>query len=227
MNYLFAGASSAIAKSCAQLLQNKGHVVTGFSRGNPDFSYDRFFEVESYRTENLPELVEPVDGIVYFPGSINLKPFHRITRDELLNEFEINVVGATEVIKKYLPLLKQSPNASIVLISSVAATAGMPFHASVSISKAGIEGLTRALAAELAPAVRVNCVAPSLVNTPLAERFLNTAEKELASKNRNPLKKVGKPEDIASMISYLLSEDAGWISGQTFSVDGGMNNLRV
>ncbi len=227
MNYLFAGASSAIAKSCAQLLQNKGHVVTGFSRGNPDFSYDRFFEVESYRTENLPELDGTVDGIVYFPGSINLKPFHRITRDELLNEFEINVVGATEVIKKYLPLLKQSPNASIVLISSVAATAGMPFHASVSISKAGIEGLTRALAAELAPAVRVNCVAPSLVNTPLAERFLNTADKELASKNRNPLKKVGKPEDIASMISYLLSEDAGWISGQTFSVDGGMNNLRV
>lgn len=227
MNYLFAGASSAIAKSCAQLLQNKGHVVTGFSRGNPDFSYDRFFEVESYRTENLPELDGPVDGIVYFPGSINLKPFHRITRDELLNEFEINVVGATEVIKKYLPLLKQSPNASIVLISSVAATAGMPFHASVSISKAGIEGLTRALAAELAPAVRVNCVAPSLVSTPLAERFLSTAEKELASKNRNPLKKVGKPEDIAAMISYLLSEDAGWISGQTFPVDGGMNNLRV
>lgn len=227
MNYLFAGASSAIAKSCAQLLQNKGHVVTGFSRANPDFSYDRFFEVESYRTENLPELDGPVDGIVYFPGSINLKPFHRITRDELLNEFEINVVGATEVIKKYLPLLKQSPNASIVLISSVAATAGMPFHTSVSISKAGIEGLTRALAAELAPVVRVNCVAPSLVNTPLAERFLNTTEKELASKNRNPLKKVGKPEDIAAMISYLLSEDAGWISGQTFSVDGGMNNLRV
>lgn len=227
MNYLFAGASSAIAKSCAQLLQNKGHVVTGFSRGNPDFLYDRFFEVESYRTENLPELDGTVDGIVYFPGSINLKPFHRITRDELLNEFEINVVGATEIIKKYLPLLKQSPNASIVLISSVAATAGMPFHTSVSISKAGIEGLTRALAAELAPAVRVNCVAPSLVSTPLAERFLNTAEKELASKNRNPLKKVGKPEDIAAMISYLLSEDAGWISGQTFSVDGGMNNLRV
>ncbi|MGV3597370.1 MAG: SDR family NAD(P)-dependent oxidoreductase [Bacteroidota bacterium] len=227
MNYLFAGASSAIAKSCAQLLQNKGHVVTGFSRGNSDYSYDRFFEVETYRIENLPEIDGTVDGIVYFPGSINLKPFHRITRDELLNEFEINVVGATEVIKKYLPLLKQSPNASIVLISSVAATAGMPFHASVSISKAGIEGLTRALAAELAPAVRVNCVAPSLVNTPLAERFLNTAEKEFASKNRNPLKKVGKPEDIASMISYLLSEDAGWISGQTFSVDGGMNNLRV
>jgi NAD(P)-dependent dehydrogenase (short-subunit alcohol dehydrogenase family) len=130
-------------------------------------------------------------------------------------------------IQKYLPNLKTSPNASIVLISSVAANTGMPFHSSIAMAKAAIEGLTKSLAAELAPAIRVNCIAPSLTNTSLGEKFLNTPEKIEASQKRNPLKKIGEPIDLANAIEFLLSEKSNWITGQVIAVDGGMNTLKL
>lgn len=225
--YLFAGASSLIAIKTAEILQDQGHRVIGISTKEKTHNYDDFFKVENYESVNLPALSDTIDGLTYFPGSINLKPFHRLTTQEFKNDYEINSLGAVNCIQTYLPNLKKSTQASIVLISSVAAQTGMPFHASISMAKGAIEGLTKALAAEFAPIIRVNAVAPSLTSTPLADRFINTPEKLEASEKRNPLKKVGKPEELAEVISFLLSQKSAWITGQILAVDGGMGTLKL
>ena len=225
--YLLAGASSVIAIETAKKLQLVGYSVTGFSTKEQLFSYDYFHTIPAYTEDAFPKIDGPVNGLVYFPGTINLKPFHRISEADFLSDFQINCLGAVTFIKSYLPNLKLAPNASVVLISSVAAQTGMPFHASVSMAKSAIEGLTRSLAAELAPGIRVNCIAPSLTATPLSEKLINTAERLEALKNRNPLKKIGSPTELASVITFLLSPEASWITGQVIAVDGGMGALRL
>lgn len=224
---LFAGASSAIAISAKTILQNEFYDVIGLSTKGEISDYDSSFSVTDYSAESLPQLEASLDGIVYYPGTINLKPFNRYKEEEFINDFRINALGAVNVIQKYLPNLKQSSNASIVLISSVAVGIGMPFHSSIAMAKGAIEGLTRSLASEFAPSVRVNAIAPSLVDTPLSAKFLTNDEKIEAMQKRNPMQKVGQPEDIANMISFLLSEKSSWVTGQIFSVDGGMGNLKV
>jgi 3-oxoacyl-[acyl-carrier protein] reductase len=225
--YLFAGASSAIAEACAKNLQKKGHHLIGLSTKDATTIYDEFHTVESYQTGNFPSIERTIDGLVYFPGTINLKPFNRITEADLLNDFQINNLGAVAFIQSYLKNIKMSQSASVVLMSSVAGSVGLPFHASIAMAKGGIESFTRALAAELAPSIRVNCVAPSLTNTPLGEKLLNTPEKMELMKKRNPLQKVGSPEEVGNVISFLLSEESAWISGQILAVDGGMNSLKI
>ena len=125
-----------------------------------------------------------------------------------------------------LPRLKKSGNASIVLFSTVAVQSGLPFHTQVAASKGALEGLTKALAAELAPTIRVNCIAPSLTDTPLAASLLNTEQKKEAIALRHPLKRIGTAGDIANMASFLLSPKASWITGQILHVDGGMSSLK-
>jgi 3-oxoacyl-[acyl-carrier protein] reductase len=225
--YLFAGASSLIAKKTAEILQSRGYRVIGLSTKEQSYEYDFFFRVKSYEAINLPVIPEMLEGLVYFPGTINLKPFHRFTIQEFKNDYDINTLGALNCIQTYLPNLKESPLASIVLISSVAVKTGMPFHSSIAMAKGAIEGLTKALAAELAPFIRVNAISPSLTNTPLAQRFTNTPDKFDASEKRNPLKKVGKPEELAEAISFLLGQKASWITGQILAVDGGMGTLKL
>lgn len=229
--YLIIGASSGIGKQLAHQLSEAGHKVYGTYNTHkiedvPDKTIYRYYNVldESIEPDFLPE---KLDGLVYCPGSINLKPFARIKPEEFLSDYQLQVLGAIKVIQQILPKLKAAENPAIVMFSTVAVQAGFNFHSQVSASKGAIEGLTRALAAEFAPRIRVNCIAPSLTDTPLAASLLSSDEKREANANRHPLKKIGKVQDIANMAEFLLSNKSGWISGQIFHVDGGMFSLKV
>lgn len=224
--YLFAGASSAIAKESAKLLQAKGHKVIGISTKEKDFNYDEFYQIENYNFGNFPFFEDSVDGIAYFPGTINLKPFHRLKPEEFITDFNINTLGAVAFTQSYLGNLKKAEKSSIVFISTVAVGIGMPFHSSIAMAKGAIEGLTKSLAAEYAPLIRVNCIAPSLVNSPLAEKFVSSPEKIESMQKRNPMQKVGDPIDVANAVIFLLGNESGWVSGQIMAVDGGMSTLK-
>ncbi|MEY3239017.1 MAG: short chain dehydrogenase [Bacteroidota bacterium] len=228
-HYLFAGASSAIAQNLLQQLHTEGHTVTGLSTKDiSDLGYDQSFQVSDYSKENLPSIDGPIDGLVYFPGTINLKPLHRTTEAEFLQEYRINALGAVAFVQQYLANLKSAaPTPSITLMSTVAVAQGMTFHTSIAMAKGAIEGLTLALAAELAPTIRVNAVAPSLTASPLADKLINSPEKLEASNKRHPLRRVGQPEDIANAIHFLMGEKASWVTGQILHVDGGMSSVRT
>lgn len=180
-------------------------------------------------SENLPldELPDQIDGLAYCPGSINLKPFRSFKKEEVLADWEVNYWGAFSAIQQVLPKLKKAEQSSIVLFSTVAVSQGLPFHASIASAKGAIEGLVRSLAAELAPKIRVNGIAPSLTDTGLAEKLLNSDKKRAASADRHPLRRIGNVEDMAKAAKYLLTDDSSWVSGQILSVDGGMSTLRI
>ncbi|WP_245652234.1 SDR family NAD(P)-dependent oxidoreductase [Rufibacter tibetensis] len=175
---------------------------------------------------DLSFLPEVLDGFVYCPGSINLVPFHRIKPSDFLADFQLQVNGAIKILQAILPKLKAAGTASIVFFSTVAVQTGFIFHSQVAVSKGAIEGLTRALSAEFAPSIRVNAIAPSLTDTPLAAKYLNTEEKIQANAQRHPLKKLGTPQDIAEMAAFLLSEKSAWMTGQILHVDGGVSSIR-
>jgi len=175
-------------------------------------------------TSKLPEIIH---GLVYCPGSINLRPFRGLKPEAFESDLQINFISLVKVIQSVLPNLTSAEQSSIVLFSSVAASMGMPFHTSVAAAKGAIEGFAKALAAEYVPKIRVNVIAPSLTDTPLAEKFLSNEEKKEKSAQRHPLKRVGTSEDMAQMASFLLSDKSSWISGQIFHVDGGMSTLLV
>ena len=177
---------------------------------------------------DLGSLPETLQGLVYCPGTIRLKPFQRLTDADFTEDLDINLLGAVRVLQGCLTRLKKSPSgASIVFFSTVAVTAGMPFHASVASAKGALEGLTRSLAAELAPRVRVNALAPSLTDTPLAKDLLSTDEKRKAAADRHPLKRIGSAGEMAAMVLFLLSDAAAWMTGQIIHMDGGMAALRT
>lgn len=228
-NYIIIGGSSGIGKELVNLIEQQGDNV--FSTYNNNMIEDRpnvkhiKFDATTDKM-NLDELPEQIHGLAYCPGSINLKPFHRFTDEDFLEDFKLQVLGATKIIKDLLPKMKKSQDASIVLFSTIAVQTGFSFHAQVAISKGAIEGLTRSLAAELSPTIRVNAIAPSLTNTNLASKFLNTPEKLSMQAEKNPLKKVGEPKDIAEAAVYLLSEKSSWITGQILHVDGGFSNIK-
>lgn len=227
--YLIIGGSSGIGKALSVSLSNNGHHVFATYRQNFIENTDKvsgiYYDVlsDDFPSEALPD---SLDGIVYCPGSINLMPFRRISSQEFVDDFNLQVVGAIKAIQATLPLLRNAKNASVVLFSTVAVQKGFNFHSQVSVSKGAIEGLTRALSAELAPNIRVNAIAPSLTNTPLASKLLNTEDKVAANADRHPLKRIGSPEDIANMASFLLSDKASWITGQVLQVDGGISTIK-
>jgi NAD(P)-dependent dehydrogenase (short-subunit alcohol dehydrogenase family) len=225
-NILLIGASSAIAKKLNEDLNQKNYTVFTISRTALETANHFTYEGSIMDCE-LPSVDIPLDGLVYFPGTINLKPFKSIKPTDVQQEFEINALGAFRCIQHYIKNLTMSENASVVLFSSVAAQTGMPFHSSISMSKAAVEGLTRSLAAELAPKIRVNCIAPSLTETPLAGRLINTPEKIEQSGKRHPLQRIGNTNDIASMAAFLLSDDSSWMTGQVLKIDGGMSTLKT
>jgi NAD(P)-dependent dehydrogenase (short-subunit alcohol dehydrogenase family) len=168
-----------------------------------------------------------LDGLVYFPGSITLKPFHRLTREDFLHDFQVNCLGAAETIRQALPSLKAAPSASIVLFSTVAVAQGMPFHASIAAAKGAVEGLALSLAAELAPKIRVNVIAPSLTDTPLAGTLLNTEAKREAAAKRHPLQRIGDPGQVAELADFLLSDASAFMTGQILRPDGGLSSIRT
>ena len=228
--YIIIGASSGIGLQLAKTLADKGDKVIGTYNSHPVENSDNI----TYNSLNVtaPEfdlsfLPEVIDGIVYCPGSINLKPFGRIKPEDFLSDFNLQVGGLIKVLQYAFPALKKSEHAAVVVFSTVAVQLGLPFHSQVSASKGAIEGLTKALSAEWAPSIRVNCIAPSLTDTPLAANLLNTDEKKAANALRHPLKKIGTASDIANMAAFLLSENAAWITGQIIHVDGGMSTVKV
>jgi NAD(P)-dependent dehydrogenase (short-subunit alcohol dehydrogenase family) len=230
-NYLIIGGSSGIGKELANQLSNSGNQVFATynknepAQANPNIHFHKFNVLEeNLSTDFLPE---ELSGIAYCPGSINLRPFDRIKPEDFEADYKLQVVGAIKLIQLVLPRLKKSGNASIVLFSTVAVQTGLPFHSQVAASKGAIEGLTKALAAELAPSIRVNCIAPSLTDTPLASFLLNSDQKKEVNALRHPLKRIGTAEDIANMASFLLSDQSSWVTGQTLHVDGGMSSIKI
>lgn len=228
-NNLIIGASKGIGLACAQQLSSHSNVYGTYnntpSNNSNNLQYHQVNVTDD--TANYSFAPTPLHGLVYCPGSINLKPFARIKMEDFVNDYKLQVVGAINAIQQLLPNLKASGGASIVLFSTVAVQSGLNFHSLVAASKGAIEGLTRSLSAELAPTIRVNCIAPSLTNTPLAANLLSTPEKIEANALRHPLKKIGQPIDIANMVEFLLSEKSSWITGQVLHVDGGMGTIKM
>ncbi len=231
-NIVVAGGSKGIGLSIVQQLLQEGNKVTVLSRNQNALPFHpnlTFIPIDL--TQEDPQaaaLPEVIDGLVYAPGSITLKPFKSISIDQYLEDFNINCLGAIRLIKAATVGLKASTQKpGIVLFSTVAVGQGMPFHTSIAMAKGAVEGLIKSLAAEFAPSIRVNGIAPSLTDTDLAAKLLSTPEKIEAAAQRHPLKSVGSPEDIAQMALFLLSERAAWMTGQIIHVDGGMSSVRV
>ena len=228
-NILLIGGSYGIGLAIAQELQNGNNIFVA-SRTNENLSglnvtYIPFdASTDTLDTSKLPAIL---DGLVYCPGSINLRPFRGLKPEAFEADLQINFINLVKVIQAVLPNLTAGEQSSIVLFSSVAASMGMPFHTSVAAAKGAIEGFAKALAAEYAPKIRVNVIAPSLTDTPLADKFLNNDTKQQKSAERHPIQRIGKPADSAQMASFLLSDKSSWISGQIFHVDGGMSTLLV
>ncbi len=226
-HFIVVGGTSGIGKAISENLNKQGLQVTTISRRAEGLTGIDHVSLDVIQSEISVERFEgDIKGMVYCPGTINLKPFRSLSIEDFREDWEINFLGAVKSLKTLLPKIKES-RGSIVLFSTVAVQMGMPFHASIGSAKAAIEGLTKSLAAELAPNVRVNCIAPSLTETPLTERLLSTEERRKASADRHPIGRVGNPEDLAQMACFLLSEQSSWITGQIIGVDGGLSTLRV
>jgi NAD(P)-dependent dehydrogenase (short-subunit alcohol dehydrogenase family) len=226
--YLVIGGSKGIGRALCERLISSGHPVIVASRTAEGVPAGAVHLQADVVADGLPadHLPPALAGMAYCPGSIDLRPYRSIRPEELRAALELNVVGAFRAAQACGERLKQVPGAGMVFFSTVAVGQGMPFHASVAAAKGAVEGMARALAAELAPTVRVNVIAPSLSDTPLASKLLSSPEKVKAMAERHPLKRVGTADDIAAMAAFLLGPDARWITGQVVGVDGGMSRLR-
>jgi NAD(P)-dependent dehydrogenase (short-subunit alcohol dehydrogenase family) len=229
--YVVIGANAGIGLETTKLLSAQGSSVLALSRKGETVSQIdgvKFFQYDaSQENSTIDAIPEVLDGLVYCPGTITLKPFTRFTDADFIYDLNINLLGAIRSIRLFLPSLKKSSQASIVLFSTVAAQTGMPYHTSIAAAKGAVEGFARSLAAELAPKVRVNVIAPSLTRTALAATLLSTPEKEAAGAKRHPLGRVGEAKDCAEMVAFLLSEKSSWVTGQIFHVDGGMSSIKL
>ncbi len=224
-NILIIGGSSGVGEAVIKRVSEGNNIIATYNN-----TYKENISNVKYKKydviKNNPEelnIDSHLDCIVYCPGTINLKPFHRYTEKELIDDFKINVIGFLKILSFYKKNLLKSENASIVLFSSVAAQKGISFHTQVACSKGAIESLTRTLAIELAPKIRVNAIAPSLIKTPLSKKFLDTEKKIETNKLRHPLKAIGKPNQIASMVEYIINDNAKWMTGQVINIDGGLS----
>lgn len=223
---IIVGGSKGIGKALVEKLLTHSKVIN-ISRSAPELSHENLVHYNCDITKDeLPD-IDSADGLVYCPGSINLKPISRLSIDDFKNDFEINVIGAVKSVQKYLSILKKGNQPAIVLFSTVAAKLGMPYHASVAVSKSGIEGLVKSLGAELAPNIRVNAIAPTVTNTDLASKLLRNEKMIDNITERHPLKKFLAPTEVAEMADFLLSEKTASISGQIFEMDCGIVSFKL
>ena len=226
--FVIIGSTTGIGLSIAEQLAQNNRVFGVSRREHSEINHANYthfsFDVLADSWDTIP-FPEQIDGLVYCPGSIQLKPLKMLTDKVIREDMEINFFGAINCIKAVSDYLQQ--NSSILLFSTVAVQQGMPFHASIAAAKGAIEGLTRSLAAEFAPKVRVNAIAPSIVDTPLAKRLLNNDRKRELISDKHPLKRVGEVKDISELGCFLLSPSASWITGQIIGVDGGKSSISL
>jgi NAD(P)-dependent dehydrogenase (short-subunit alcohol dehydrogenase family) len=228
-NILIIGGTSGIGLALVELISATNNVFVA-SRSNDSIANLDVQHIPFDATTDILDvslLPEHLDGFVYCPGSINLRPFRGLSAEAFEKDFQINVLGAVNSLKAVLGLLGASENPSVVFFSTVAVQTGMPFHSSVATSKGAIEGLVRSLAAEFAPKIRVNAIAPSLVNTPLASKFLNNETKMEKANERHPLGRIGSAKEIAQSTAFLLGEESSWMTGRVLQLDGGIGNLKT
>ena len=227
--FLLIGGSYGIGNKIIDLLPKESEIIVASRTKegllNKKVKHITFNAIED--SLSLEELPSKIDGFVYCPGSINLRPFKGLKSEAFLNDFELNVLGAVKCLQIIQPLLAASEQASVVLFSTVAVQTGIPFHASVAASKGALEGLGRSLAAEWAPKIRVNLIASSITDTPLANRFLNNEIKKEKSSLRHPLKRIGSVNDVAELAVFLLTEKSSWMTGQVIGLDGGISTLNI
>ncbi len=228
--YVVFGGSRGIGAALVSILLKDGHSVLNVSRNDSEENHVNLFyhslDVLEQDWASLPPLQE-IHGLAYCPGSIDLKPLRRVSVEDMEEAMDVNLYGALRAIQWAYPVMRKTPNAAVVLFSTVAVSQGMPFHTVVASAKGAVEGFTKSLAAEFAPKVRVNCIAPSLTDTELAGDLLRDDKRREASAERHPLKRIGQREDIAHAAQYLLGEESSWVTGQVLHVDGGMSSIRV
>jgi len=220
---LIVGGTKGIGKRISELLENSDCVIFSRDKIISTNNNHLYYNLDVKNAE-FPD-IEDLSSIIYCPGTINLKPFRSLKEEDFLNDFNVNFMGAVSIIKKYQRNLTKSENASITLFSTVAVSQGMPFHASIAAAKGAVEGLTKSLAAEFAGKIRVNCIAPTLTNTPLAEGILRNEEAIKRSDERHPSKRINSVDDVANTAVFLLENNN--ITGQILHVDGGMSTLKV
>jgi 3-oxoacyl-[acyl-carrier protein] reductase len=229
--YVIIGGSSTIAQLLIKSLENQDVNLLVYSRSEnifPDQKNVNWQILNIIKDEFKAEVIPAsVDALIYFPGTIILKPFQTLKPEDFQNDFEINFFGAVKAVKAFYRPLRKSGNGSIVMFSTVAAKVGMPYHASIAGAKAAVEGLTRSLAAEFAPHIRVNCIAPSLTDTQMASKLLSNEERRSSIAQRNPMKRIGNPEELATLVEFLAGEKSSWITGQVIAIDGGMSTLNL
>lgn len=222
---LIIGGSKGIGKAISNVLLDTCKVIN-ISRSKPEFEHQNLTHYScDILTDELPDL-ESVDTLIYCPGSINLKPFERLKIEDFKSDYDINFIGAVKTIQKYLPNLKQAENSSILLFSTVASKLGMPFHASVASVKSAVEGLVKSLAAEYAPKIRINAIAPTVTDTNLASKLLRNERLKDQMIERHPLKKYLSPDEVAEMAAFLISEKSVSMSGQIFEMDCGITTFK-
>src|SRR6056300_881392 len=228
-NILIIGGSSGIGLALAEHLapHNTIYVASRSGEAVQHLNVQHIAFDATQEELDVSRLPEVLHGFVYCPGSINLRPFKGLTVEAFQSDFELNVLGAVRSLKSVLSQLSASGNAAVVFYSTVAVQTGMPFHSSIAAAKGAIEGLTRSLAAEFAPKIRVNAIAPSLVNTPLASKFLNNETKMEKANERHPMGRVGSAKEIAQATAFLLGEESSWMTGRVLQLDGGIGNLKT
>ena len=227
-NYAIIGGTSGIGQASVARLLASGHSLFAASR-RPEQLQQLGIPTQYFDALDPTPLTWPerLDGFVYFPGSITLKPFHRLNLADFIKDIHINLLGAVHALQSALPALKASPEASVVLFSTVAVDQGMPFHASIAAAKGALEALARSLAAEWAPLIRVNVIAPSLTDTPLAGSLLSDDTKRAASAKRHPMQRIGNADDVAQMVEFLFSDASRFMTGQTLRPDGGLSSVKL